>query len=62
MIIIDVKDDESIERALKRYNRKHRAVGIIKQLRRRKNFTKKSEQRRNEILKAKYRLDKFGNS
>ena len=33
MIIIDVKEDESIERALKRYNRKHRAVGIIKQLR-----------------------------
>lgn len=62
MIIIDVKEDESIERALKRYNRKHRAVGIIKQLRQRKNFTKKSEQRRNEILKAKYRLDKYGNS
>lgn len=62
MIIIDVKEDESIERALKRYNRKHRAVGIIKQLRKRKNFTKKSEQRRNEILKARYRLDKYGNS
>ncbi|MDX1378718.1 MAG: 30S ribosomal protein S21 [Anaerolineales bacterium] len=62
MIIINVKEDESIERALKRYNRKHRAVGIIKQLREKRNFVKKSEARRNQIMKAKYRLDKYGNS
>jgi len=60
MIIINVKDEESIERALKRYKRKHRNVGIIKQLRNRKYFTKPSVERRNEVLNASYRLKKFG--
>ncbi len=60
MIIINVKEEESIERALKRYKRKHRNVGIIKNLRKRKFFTKPSVQRRNEVLDAAYRLEKFG--
>lgn len=60
MIIINVKDEESIDRALKRYKRKVRDTKIIKELRRRKNYEKPSVQRRNEILGAKYRLGKFG--
>jgi len=60
MIIINVKDEESIDRALKRYKRKHRNVGIMKELRRRKQFTKPSVERRNEIINAEYRLRKFG--
>ena len=59
MIIIDVKDGESIDKALKRYKRKHRDVGIVKELRRRKHFTKPSVNRRNEILNARYRSQKF---
>ncbi len=59
MIIIDVKPEESIDRALKRYKRKHRDIGVIKQLRSRKHFTKKSIERRNQILNAAYRLKKF---
>jgi small subunit ribosomal protein S21 len=59
MIIINVKDEESIDRALKRYKRKHRNVQIIKELRRRKHFTKKSVQRREEILSAVYKRKKF---
>ena len=58
MIIINVKDGESIDRALKRYKRKHRQIGVIKELRRRKQFTKPSVQRRNEVLKARYKLQK----
>jgi len=54
MLIVNVKDGEGIDRALKRYKRKHRKVGIIKELRRRQHFTKPSVQRRNEILKAEY--------
>jgi small subunit ribosomal protein S21 len=54
MLIVNVKDGESIDRALKRYKRKHRKVGIIKELRRRQHFTKPSVERRNEILKAEY--------
>ncbi len=58
MIIINVKDGESIDRALKRYKRKHRNIGVIKELRRRKQFSKPSVERRNERLKARYRLEK----
>ena len=60
MLIIDVKDGESIDKALKRYKRKHQRVGITKQLRSRKHFTKPSVLRRNEILKAKYIQGKYG--
>jgi len=60
MIIIDVKDSESIDRALRRYKRKHRQLGVIKELRRRKHFTKPSVERRNQLLNAEYRLKNFG--
>ena len=55
MIIIDVKDGENIDKALKRYKRKSRDIGVIKELRKRKEFTKPSVKRRNEILKAAYK-------
>ncbi|MCB0564569.1 MAG: 30S ribosomal protein S21 [Phaeodactylibacter sp.] len=58
MIIIEIKEGESIDRALKRYKRKHRNVGIVKELRRRQQFTKPSVQRRTEVLKAQYLLQK----
>jgi small subunit ribosomal protein S21 len=60
MIIINVKDSETIDRALKRYKRKQQKIGIIKELRRRKQFTKPSVERRTEKLKAVYRQKKFG--
>jgi small subunit ribosomal protein S21 len=60
MLIINVKEEESIDRALKRYKRKVNSTKIIKELRNRKNFTKPSVQRRNEILSAAYRTKKFG--
>ncbi|HPG09488.1 MAG TPA: 30S ribosomal protein S21 [Saprospiraceae bacterium] len=58
MLIIEVKEGESIDRALKRYKRKHRQINLMRQLRDRKYFTKPSEARRNEILKAQYRNEK----
>ena len=60
MIIIEIKDEESIDRALKRYKRKHRQVQLYKELRRRKHFTKPSVKRRHEIISAVYRHAKFG--
>ena len=60
MLIINIKDDESIDRALKRYKRKFQMTGVVNELRRRKNFEKPSVSRRNEILNAEYRLKKFG--
>ncbi len=62
MLIIDVKDGESIDKALKRYKRKHQKVGVTKELRSRKHFIKPSVLRRKEVLKARYILDKYGQS
>ncbi len=54
MIIITVKEGENIDRALKRYKRKHRNVKVMNNLRDNKHFTKKSVKRRREIQKAQY--------
>jgi len=55
MLIINVKDEESIDKALKSYKRKYQQTGIMNQLRSRKHFEKPSVSRRNQILNAKYR-------
>ena len=54
MIIIPVKEGESIDRALKRFKRKFDKVGVLRELKSRKNFIKKSTRRREEIMKAKF--------
>jgi small subunit ribosomal protein S21 len=55
MIIVPVKEGENIERALKKFKRKFEKTGVIRELRTRKTFVKKSVQRRDEIKKAIYR-------
>ena len=55
MLIVNVKDHNSLERALKVLKRKFEAVGTVKELRARKEFKKPSEKRRAEILDARYR-------
>jgi small subunit ribosomal protein S21 len=59
MIIIEVKDKNSLERALKKYKRKFDSIGIIRELKERKTFKKKSIKRREEIKKAIYVQQKF---
>ena len=54
MLIIPVKEGESIERALKKYKKKYDKTRVVKDLRERQNFTKKSVIRREEIKKAIY--------
>ncbi len=58
MLIIDVKDNEGIDKALKRYKRKYQQAQIIQELRGRQHFTKPSVKRRSEILKAQYKQKK----
>ena len=62
MIIIDVKDGESIDKALRRYKRKHRDTKLRQELNRRKKFTKPSVKRREEILQAIYKNKKKNNN
>lgn len=54
MLKIIVKDGENIERALKRYKRKHRNIQVMQNLRENQYFTKPSVKRRREIQKAAY--------
>lgn len=54
MLKIIVKDGENIERALKRYKRKHRNIQVMQNLREKQHFTKPSVKRRREIQKAAY--------
>jgi len=54
MLIIPVKEGESIDRALKRFKRKFDQTKMMRQIRARKEFTKPSVKRRQQILKAKY--------
>lgn len=54
MIIVPVKEGESIDRALKKYKRKFEKTGVVKELRERQKFTKPSVIKREEKLKAIY--------
>ena len=54
MLIIPVKEGESIDRALKRFKRKFDQTKTMRQIRDRKQFTKPSVKRRQQVLKAKY--------
>ncbi len=54
MLVISVKEGESIDRALKRYKRKYDRTGVMKEVRSRKQFVKPSVSRRKEIIKAAY--------
>lgn len=55
MLIVEVKQGENIERALKKFKNKVRKVKQVQQLRENQHFTKKSVARREEISKARYR-------
>ena len=56
MLIIPIKPGENIDRALKRYKQKVRRTKQVQNLRNSQYFTKKSQERREELAKAKYKL------
>jgi small subunit ribosomal protein S21 len=55
MLIIDSKDCENIDKALKKYKKKFEKAKVLIQLRNRQSFTKPSIKRRGEVLKAVYK-------
>jgi small subunit ribosomal protein S21 len=55
MLIIDSKDCENIDKALKKYKKKFEKSKTLLQLRARQAYTKPSVERRNQVLKAVYR-------
>ncbi|MBP0902583.1 30S ribosomal protein S21 [Mariniflexile gromovii] len=54
MLKIIIKEGENIERALKRYKRKHRNIKVMQNLREAQFFTKPSVKRRRQVQKASY--------
>ena len=52
MLIIPVKEGESIDKALKRFKRKFDKTGTLKSLRSRQAFTKPSVKNRDKFIKA----------
>jgi len=55
MIYINVKESDTLEKALRKYKKKYEKIGIIKELRERQAFEKSSITRRMEIRRAAYR-------
>jgi small subunit ribosomal protein S21 len=54
MLIINIKENESIDKALKRFKKKFEKTGVLRELRSRTAFEKPSITRRSQIIKATY--------
>ena len=55
MIIVNVKEGESLDRALKRFKKKFEKTGVLRELRSRQAYEKKSVSRRIQVKKAIYK-------
>ena len=62
MLIVPVKESETIDKALKKFKKKFEKTGVVKQLRSRQAFEKPSISRRTTVKKAVYKgkLTQFG--
>jgi small subunit ribosomal protein S21 len=55
MIVVAVKEGESLEKALKKFKKKFEKTGVVRELRDRQKFTKPSIRKRETKLKAIYK-------
>jgi small subunit ribosomal protein S21 len=55
MIKVNIKENEAIDKALKRFKKKLEKTNTLKEFRKRQNFTKKSVLRRDQVNKAKHK-------
>ena len=55
MIIVPIKENEPIEKALKKFKKKFEKTGVVKALRSRAAFEKPSITRRTTVKKAVYK-------
>ncbi|MCO5231269.1 MAG: 30S ribosomal protein S21 [Chitinophagales bacterium] len=55
MLIIDARESDSLDKALRVYKKKYEKAGVIKEIRARQSFTKPSIIKRDQKLKAVYR-------
>ncbi len=52
MIGVTIQDNESVDKALRRFKKKYERSGVLKEFKKRRNFTKPSIQKRLSRLKA----------
>ena len=55
MLLINLKENDTIDKALKKYKKKFEKTGVVKELRERQQFIKPSVKRRKLVIKAKYK-------
>ncbi len=55
MIVVNIKENESIDKALKRFKKKFEKTGVVRELRRRSQFEKKSITLRTIKIRAAYK-------
>jgi small subunit ribosomal protein S21 len=60
MLVVQVKEGENIERALKRYKNKFNRTKVVRELRDRKQYIKPTVANRKTKLKAAYIQNKYG--
>lgn len=60
MVGITIGDNESIDKALRRFKKKYERSGILKEFKKRTAYTKPSVKKRMERQKAQRRAQRFG--
>lgn len=59
MLVINIKENESIDKALKRFKKKFEKTGVLRELRARTAYEKPSVARRGKVLRAIYRQKQY---
>lgn len=59
MLVVNIKENESIDKALKRFKKKFEKTGVLKELRARTAYEKPSVRRRGTVLRAIYRQSQY---
>ena len=54
MLIVQIKDNDNLEKSLRKFKKKFEKTGVLKELRSRQAFEKHSVRRRTEVKKAIY--------
>lgn len=55
MIYVNVKDNESLDKALKKFKKKFEKTGVVKEVRSRSAFEKPCIRKRQQLIKARYK-------
>ncbi len=56
MPVVQVRDDESFENALRRFKRKCEKEGILTELKKRQHFEKPSVKRKRKVIQARKKM------